>query len=68
MEDNVEVSTENVKEGTANLARAVGYKATMYPIAGAVLGGCLGGPVGLVAGFKLGGLAAIGCGVIGKCN
>ena len=64
IEDNIEVSAENVK-GTRNLAGAVRYKTAMYPIAGAVLGGCLGGPIGLVAGFKLGGLAAIGCGVIG---
>lgn len=65
IEDNVEVSEINVKEGTRNLARAVRYKTTIYPIAGAVLGGCIGGPIGLMAGFKLGGLAAIGCGVIG---
>ncbi|XP_069671492.1 syntaxin-17 [Periplaneta americana] len=64
-ETNVEVAAENVAEGEGHLARAAKYKATMYPIAGAVLGGCLGGPVGLLAGMKLGGLAAIGCGVIG---
>lgn len=29
------------------------------------MGGILGGPVGLVAGVKIGGLAAIGCGCLG---
>ena len=32
----------------------------VYPMAGAVLGTCLGGPVGVLAGIKIGGLAAIG--------
>ena len=38
----------------------------VYPIAGAVLGSCLGGPVGLLAGVKIGGLAAVGGGIFGK--
>ncbi|XP_021916917.1 syntaxin-17 isoform X2 [Zootermopsis nevadensis] len=65
VEENVEEAAENVEEGTSHLVRAARYRATMYPIAGAVLGGCLGGPIGLIAGMKLGGLAALGCGVIG---
>ena len=39
---------------------------TVYPMAGAVLGTCLGGPVGLLAGVKIGGLAAIGGSIFGK--
>ena len=35
------------------------------PLAGAVFGLCLGGPVGLVAGAKLGGVAAIGGSILG---
>ena len=35
-------------------------------MAGALLGTCLGGPVGLLAGVKIGGLAAIGGSVFGK--
>jgi syntaxin 17 len=66
VENNVEVAADSVEKGTSHLARAARYKATMYPIAGALLGGCLGGPIGLIAGIKLGGLAALGCGVIGK--
>ncbi|XP_059088805.1 uncharacterized protein LOC131884927 isoform X1 [Tigriopus californicus] len=37
----------------------------IYPVAGALLGTCLGGPVGLLAGVKIGGLAAIGGSVFG---
>lgn len=36
-----------------------------YPLAGALLGTCLGGPVGLLAGIKFGGLTAIGGGILG---
>lgn len=32
---------------------------------GALIGTCLGGPIGMVAGLKAGGLAAIGCGILG---
>ena len=38
----------------------------IYPVAGALLGTCIGGPVGLLAGVKIGGLAAIGGSVFGK--
>ena len=38
----------------------------MIPVAGAVIGGLVGGPVGLLAGFKLAGVAtAVGGGVVG---
>lgn len=37
----------------------------IYPVAGALLGTCLGGPVGLLAGVKIGGLAAIGGSMFG---
>lgn len=40
-------------------------KSAMYPISGAAIGGLVGGPIGLVAGFKVGGLAALGCGIAG---
>ena len=35
------------------------------PIVGAILGLCVGGPVGIIAGAKLGGVAAIGGSLIG---
>jgi syntaxin 17 len=66
VEHNTVEAAENVKEGASFLAKAARYKAVAYPVAGAVIGGCLGGPVGLLAGIKVGGLAALGCGFIGK--
>ena len=38
----------------------------MFPLLGMVIGGAVGGPVGLVAGIKLGGLAAVGGGLVGE--
>ena len=41
-------------------------KSALFPVAGAIVGGALGGPVGLAAGIKLGGLAAVGGGLAGE--
>ena len=35
------------------------------PLAGAMMGLCLGGPVGVLAGVKLGGVAAVGGSLLG---
>ena len=44
----------------------MGYKLAVLPMAGALLGGVLGGPIGLLAGFKAAGVAAaLGGGVLG---
>lgn len=66
IEQNVETAAENVAEGEKHLLKAVRLKSGTYPIMGALIGSCVGGPVGFLAGFKLGGLAAIGCSLIGK--
>lgn len=63
--DNVDTTAENVDKGESNLRTALRYKKTMYPICGALLGTCIGGPVGLIVGLKAGGLAAVGCGLLG---
>nr|CAD7429521.1 unnamed protein product [Timema monikensis] len=65
VDTNVEQALENVTEGTKMLSLAAKHKTAIYPLAGAIIGGCIGGPIGLVAGLKLGGLAAIGCGALG---
>ena len=52
------------EEGSGQCRR---YSLTQtYPVAGAVLGSCLGAPVGLVAGVNFGILASISGTVFGK--
>ncbi|XP_037933581.1 syntaxin-17 [Teleopsis dalmanni] len=63
--DNAEEALEQVQAGERDLRRALTYKKAMYPVVGAVLGTFVGGPIGLVAGLKAGGLAAVGCGILG---
>lgn len=63
--DNVEETQEHVVQGERSLRQALTYKKAMYPVCGALIGTCLGGPVGLFAGMKIGGLAAVGCGILG---
>lgn len=65
IEDNIETTVENVKQGTNYLAQAAKLKAVMFPVVGAVIGGCIGGPVGLLVGIKAGGAAAVVGGVLG---
>ncbi|XP_067642974.1 syntaxin-17 [Eurosta solidaginis] len=63
--DNADEALEQVQVAESNLRRALMYKKAMYPVVGAVIGTCVGGPIGLVAGLKAGGLAAVGCGILG---
>ncbi|KAK2585713.1 hypothetical protein KPH14_010326 [Odynerus spinipes] len=65
IENNIEETQSNVEEGAKFLEKASKYKAVAYPLAGALLGTCVGGPIGLLAGLKIGGLTAIGCGILG---
>ncbi|KAK5862342.1 hypothetical protein PBY51_017749 [Eleginops maclovinus] len=58
IEDNVNAAAANVEEGTKSLGKAVGYKLAVLPVAGALLGCVLGGPLGLLVGFKAAGVAA----------
>lgn len=66
VEDNVEDVQVDVHNGLKHLKDASKYKVMTYPLAGALLGTCLGGPVGFVAGLKLGSLTAIGGGLLGN--
>lgn len=65
VEENVEVTQIHVEEGETALRKALRYKKAIYPMCGALLGSCIGGPIGLVVGLKAGGLAAIGGGLMG---
>uniref|UniRef100_A0A8D1GZA5 Syntaxin 17 n=1 Tax=Sus scrofa TaxID=9823 RepID=A0A8D1GZA5_PIG len=66
IEDHVNSAAVNVEEGTKNLGKAAKYKLAALPVAGALIGGMVGGPIGLLAGFKVAGIAAaLGGGVLG---
>ena len=63
--DNIDAHNENA-EATLEQRREGISTSAVYPMAGAVLGTCLGGPVGFLAGVKIGGLAAVGGSLFGK--
>lgn len=63
--ENVEVTEIHVEEGTRQLAMALNYKKTIYPLLGGFIGACVLGPVGLVAGLKAGGAASVCGGICG---
>uniref|UniRef100_A0A671MZT5 t-SNARE coiled-coil homology domain-containing protein n=1 Tax=Sinocyclocheilus anshuiensis TaxID=1608454 RepID=A0A671MZT5_9TELE len=66
IEANVSIAAANVEEGTQILGKAARSKLAVLPMAGAVVGGVLGGPLGLLAGFKVAGVAAaVGGGLLG---
>ncbi|XP_006741160.1 syntaxin-17 [Leptonychotes weddellii] len=66
IEDHVNRAAVNVEEGAKNLGKAAKYKLAALPVAGALIGGVVGGPIGLLAGFKVAGIAAaLGGGVLG---
>lgn len=65
IEESIETVADNVEASNADIANAVKMKSAIYPLVGAVLGGCIGGPIGLLAGVKIGGLAAVGCALVG---
>ncbi|XP_042322034.1 syntaxin-17 isoform X1 [Sceloporus undulatus] len=66
IEDNVSTAVANVEEGNKSLSKAAKYKLAALPVAGALIGGVVGGPIGLLAGFKVAGIAAaLGGGVLG---
>ncbi|XP_043945318.1 syntaxin-17 isoform X2 [Protopterus annectens] len=50
----------------SQMVHASKYKLAVLPVAGALIGGVVGGPIGLLAGFKVAGVAAaVGGGVLG---
>lgn len=65
VDENVEVTQGHVDAGETALRKALRYKKAIYPMCGALLGSCIGGPIGLIVGLKAGGLAALGGGLVG---
>ncbi|CAI9739633.1 syntaxin-17-like isoform X1 [Octopus vulgaris] len=66
IEENLETAHDNIQAGAKNLSKSAKIKTAMIPLAGAIVGGIVGGPIGFVACAKLGGVAAaMGGGLIG---
>ncbi|KAJ3660392.1 hypothetical protein Zmor_004842 [Zophobas morio] len=65
VEESVDNTQENVQSGLRQLVKAHKLKTAAYPVTGAFIGTMIGGPVGLVAGLKIGGLTALGCALAG---
>ncbi|XP_077454725.1 syntaxin-17 [Stigmatopora argus] len=65
IEGNVNTAAANVEEGSRSLGKAAGYKWTLLPLAGALLGGAIAGPLGLIIGLKTAGAAALGGSALG---
>ncbi|XP_043236654.1 syntaxin-17-like isoform X2 [Amphibalanus amphitrite] len=65
VEENVSTAQVNVSEGARHLAAAARLSGGVAPVAGALLGGLVAGPLGLMVGAKVGSVAAVGGGVIG---
>ncbi|XP_053322079.1 syntaxin-17 [Spea bombifrons] len=65
IDDHINTAAVNVEEGTKNLGKAVKFKLAVIPAAGALIGGIVGGPIGLIAGLKVAGIATALGGVLG---
>lgn len=65
IEENVEVASIEVEQGTNHLQTALSYKKTMYPLFGGLVGAAILGPFGLVAGLKAGSAASLCGGICG---
>lgn len=65
IEENVEIASIEVEEGTKHLQTALGYKSTMYPLMGGLVGAVILGPLGFVAGLKAGSAASVCGGICG---
>ncbi|XP_038049189.1 syntaxin-17-like [Patiria miniata] len=63
--DNIDKAEESVTAGRKYLIKASTIKAAVLPVGGAIIGGCLGGPIGLYAGLKIGTVAALGGSALG---
>ncbi|XP_052235108.1 syntaxin-17-like [Dreissena polymorpha] len=65
IENNMEKAQIDVQEGVKQLGKASKYKAAMIPIIGAAIGTAVAGPLGLLVGLKIGGLATVAGGTMG---
>ena len=63
--ENVEEAQVQVEAGEQQLATALKYKQTMYPLLGGLMGMAVCGLPGMVVGLKAGSLACVSGGIIG---
>ncbi|KAL1518000.1 hypothetical protein ABEB36_001690 [Hypothenemus hampei] len=66
--NNVDTAQDNINSGFRSIVKANKmnkFNVVAYPATGAFVGTLLGGPIGLLAGFKVGGLVSLGCAVAG---
>jgi len=68
VQENVTQTEHNVYGGFKDIVKANKLNVVAYPATGAVVGTLIGGPVGLFLGMKVGGIAAIGCAVVGYAS
>ncbi|XP_050443445.1 syntaxin-17 [Adelges cooleyi] len=61
----VETAQDNVIQAEQSLRKAAKFKKMSYPLIGAVVGSCVGGPLGCLAGAKVGVVATVTCFVLG---
>ncbi|XP_050546600.1 syntaxin-17 isoform X3 [Daktulosphaira vitifoliae] len=65
IEMHVESTQENVEQAEQSLRKAAKLKKMSYPLIGAVIGSCVGGPLGCLAGIKVGVVATVTCFALG---
>lgn len=65
IETNVDTVQENVIQAEQSLRKAAKLKKMSYPLIGAVIGSCVGGPLGCLAGAKVGVFTTVTCFVLG---
>lgn len=65
IEKNISMTNDHVESGALSLRQALNYKAMNTAVGGALIGTCIGGPVGFLAGAKLGAVCGLGSGLIG---
>lgn len=66
IESSVEETQVNVIQAEQSLRKAAKLKKMSYPLIGAVVGSCVGGPLGCLAGVKVGVFATVTCFVLGR--
>lgn len=65
IEENIDSAQTSVLNGTKNMITVSNVKNVMLPLTGALIGTAVGGPLGLMVGYKVGAAAAFGGGAVG---